>query len=119
MRAKLAGATAGLALLGLAGAGIASAANGSDGSAPAAEASAPSREASTPSRLDDGKQYGSRAKITEQEAIDAAQTGASGDLDEIDLEYVDGRLVFNVDVGSHDVKVDAGSGDVVSVDQDD
>jgi uncharacterized membrane protein YkoI len=69
--------------------------------------------------MDDGRQYLSQAKITERQAIAAAQTRASGDLNEVDLEQRDGRLVFNVDVGSHDVKVDAGSGDVVAVDTDD
>ena len=52
-------------------------------------------------------------------AIAAAQSAASGSLDEVHLEYRDGTLVFNVDVGAKDVKVDAASGDVVAVDQDD
>ena len=71
------------------------------------------------SRLDDGKDLLPQAKITEAQAIKAAQTKASGDLDEIDLEHVNGKLVFNVDVGKHDVKVDANTGDVVRVDSDD
>jgi uncharacterized membrane protein YkoI len=44
---------------------------------------------------------------------------ASGALNEVDLEHRAGRLVFNVDVGSHDVEVDATTGDVVAVDADD
>ena len=75
--------------------------------------------ASGPSRLDDGKDLLPQAKITETQAISAAQTKASGDLSEVDLEHAGGTLVFNVDVGNHDVKVDASTGDVVSVDQDD
>jgi uncharacterized membrane protein YkoI len=71
------------------------------------------------SRLDDGKDLLAQAKITEQQAIAAAQSRASGALDEVDLEHVGGKLVFNVDVGSKDVKVDAATGDVVRVDQDD
>jgi uncharacterized membrane protein YkoI len=71
------------------------------------------------SRLDDGKDLLSQAKITEQQAIAAAQTAASGGLNEVDLEHLDGRLVFNVDVGAKDVKVDAADGHVVRVDQDD
>ena len=105
MKSKFVGAAAGLALLGLAG-GIAAAAGGSSSS-------------TTGSRMDDGKQYLPQAKISEQQAIAAAQTAASGDLGEVDLEHRDGRLVFNVDVGSHDVKVDAANRDVVSVDSDD
>jgi uncharacterized membrane protein YkoI len=74
---------------------------------------------SSPSRLDDGQALLSQAKITEQQAIAAAQGVASGKLDEVDLEHAAGTLVFNVDVGGRDVKVDAASGDVVSNDQDD
>jgi uncharacterized membrane protein YkoI len=71
------------------------------------------------SRLDDGKDLLPQAKITEQQAIAAAQTAASGGLNEVDLEHAGGRLVFNVDVGDADVKVDAATGKVVRVDHDD
>jgi uncharacterized membrane protein YkoI len=71
------------------------------------------------SRLDDGKDLLPQAKITEQQAIAAAQTAASGALNEVDLEHYDGRLVFNVDVGAKDVKVDAATGDVVAAMSDD
>ena len=40
-------------------------------------------------------------------------------LCEVDLEHYDGRLVFNVDVGSSDVKVDAVTGDVLATPHDD
>jgi uncharacterized membrane protein YkoI len=71
------------------------------------------------SRLDDGKDLLPQAKITEQQAIAAAQTAASGGLNEVDLEHAGGRLVFNVDVGDADVEVDAATGKVVRVDHDD
>src|SRR5215211_373783 len=71
------------------------------------------------SRLDDGKALLSQAKITEQQAIAAAQSAASGPLDEVDLEHYQGRLVWNVDVGRADVKVDAANGDVVAAPHDD
>ena len=71
------------------------------------------------SRLDDGKDLLPQAGITEQQAIDAARTAASGALDEVDLEHYDGKLVFNVDVGGKDVKVDAATGDVVAAPSDD
>jgi uncharacterized membrane protein YkoI len=84
------------------------------GSAPAAgTAAAPA------SRLDDGKDLLPQAKISEQDAIAAAQRAASGALNEVDLEHAAGKLVYNVDVGDHDVKVDAATGDVVRSDQDD
>jgi uncharacterized membrane protein YkoI len=71
------------------------------------------------SRLDDGKDLLSQSKITEEQAISAAQSAASGNLNEVDLEHLDGRLVWNVDVGKKDVKVDASTGNVVKVDADD
>jgi uncharacterized membrane protein YkoI len=67
------------------------------------------------SRLDDGKQLLAQAKITEQQAIAAAQRAATGDLNEVDLEPWAGRLAFNVDVGSQEVKVDAETGKVLDV----
>jgi uncharacterized membrane protein YkoI len=66
------------------------------------------------SRLDDGKDLLSQAKVSETQAIAAAQSAASGSLNEVDLEHFDGRLVYNVDVGNTDVKVDATTGKVVS-----
>jgi uncharacterized membrane protein YkoI len=69
--------------------------------------------------LDDGKDLLPQAKITEQQAIAAAQQAASSDLNEVDLEHSDGKLVFNVDVGSKDVKVDASNGDVLAAPADD
>ena len=104
MRSKMMTVMAGAATLGLAASAFA--ATGHHGAAGA-------------SRLDDGKGLLPQAKITEQQAIAAAQSAASGELNEVDLEQAGGKLVFNVDVGSKDVKVDAATGDVVSVDQDD
>jgi uncharacterized membrane protein YkoI len=95
--------TVGIAVLAAAGGGVAFA-NG---------------RASGGSRLDDGKQLVPQAKISVQQAITAAQGAASGGLNEVDLEHYDGKLVYNVDVGAGDVKVDATSGDVLHVAQDD
>jgi uncharacterized membrane protein YkoI len=71
------------------------------------------------SRLDDGKDLLPQAKITEQAAIEAAQGAESGALNEVDLEHYKGNLVWNVDVGRHDVKVDAADGSVLASDTDD
>jgi uncharacterized membrane protein YkoI len=77
-------------------------------------------ESSVPAgTLDDGADLVGLADITIEEAISAAQTAASGAIGEIDLEYVGDVLVYNVDVGTQDVKVDATTGEVVSVDADD
>jgi hypothetical protein len=64
--------------------------------------------------LDDGEEHLARAGITLDEAIASAQSAASGPVDEVDLEYWQGKLVFNVDVGDKDVKVDALTGIVLS-----
>ena len=69
--------------------------------------------------LDDGKNLLPQAQITLDQAIAAAQSAASGAVGEIDLEQTHGRLVFNVDIGDKDVKVDASDGSIVAVDSDD
>jgi uncharacterized membrane protein YkoI len=106
VRKRIATGIASVAVLGFAAGGIAAASDGGPSSGGA-------------TRLDDGKDFLGQAKITEAQAISAAQTAASGRLDEVDLEHAGGRLVFNVDVGSKDVKVDAGTGRVLSADSDD
>jgi uncharacterized membrane protein YkoI len=110
MRTKIisAFAAAALAALGVTGIALAGAnSGGSGGSSNDSSAGAPE------SRLDDGAQLLPRAKISEQQAIEAAQSAASGALNEVDLEHYSGRLVFNVDVGAKDVKVDAANGSVL------
>jgi uncharacterized membrane protein YkoI len=106
-RRNIAGGLAGVAALALT-TGVAMAAGGGAGGG-----------SSAPSRLDDGKDLLPQASITEQQAISAAQSAASGNLNEVDLEQYKGRLVFNVDVGGRDVKVDAGNGNVVGNETDD
>lgn len=69
--------------------------------------------------LDDGADLLPRATITLDQAIAAAQDAADGAAGEVDLEYVGDRLVFNVDIGDKDVKIDAADGSVVAVDSDD
>jgi len=69
--------------------------------------------------LDDAADLLPQASILPDAAIAAAQGAASGAIGEVDLEHAGGVLVFNVDVGRHDVKVDAASGAILSVDADD
>lgn len=69
--------------------------------------------------LDDGKDLLAQAQITVDQAIAAAQSAASGPVGQIDLEQAHGRLMFNVDIGDKDVKVDASDGSIVTVDSDD
>ena len=104
MRTHLRIAAAGLAVAALGGGAIAAASGGSGGG---------------PNRLDDGTDLLPQAKLTIPEAVTAAQTAASGKIGEVDLEHYSGRLVFNVDVGDKDVKVDAATGAVVASTSDD
>jgi uncharacterized membrane protein YkoI len=76
-------------------------------------------ESLAPGTLDDGKDLLPQATITLDQAIAAAQASTPGPLGEVDLEYYQGTLVFNVDVGNHDVKVDAATGNVIGSVSDD
>jgi uncharacterized membrane protein YkoI len=72
-----------------------------------------------PGTIDDGRDLLPQAKITVEQAIEAARSAQTGAIGEIDLEHFKGHLVFNVDVGDKDVKVDAENGTVLSADSDD
>lgn len=68
-------------------------------------------------------QLQSLAKITKQQAIDAALKQVPGKLVKAELDNEDGNLVYSVEVktpaGISDVKVDAGNAKVLFVDRDD
>ncbi len=70
-------------------------------------------------QLDDGKDLLPQAGITLTQAIAAAQGAADGSVGEVDLEYWQGSLVFNVDVGDQDVKIDAATGAVLGTEGED
>ncbi|MFL5761745.1 MAG: PepSY domain-containing protein [Thermomicrobiales bacterium] len=72
-----------------------------------------------PGTLDDGKDLLPQAEITLDQAVEAAQGSQTGTLGEVDLEHYQGHLVFNVDIGDHDVKVDASTGKVLAANSDD
>ena len=99
---------AAIAAFALGGAALAS--GGDDGSAP---------RGGSGYTLDDGGSLQSNAGISIDRAVKSAQGAASGDIGEIDLEYFDGKLAYNVDVGSADVKVDAATGAVLGQAHDD
>ncbi len=79
------------------------------------------RRATTPPRdpvsIDDGQSLLSAAAITVESSIAAAQAVATGDVGEVDLEVADSGIVFVVDIGGSDVHVDAETGDVLSVNE--
>ena len=68
-----------------------------------------------PGSLDDGKDLRPQASITLEQAIASAQKAASGDLGQVDLEHYRNRLVYMVDVGNQEVRVDAANGGVVAI----
>ena len=68
-----------------------------------------------PGSLDDGKELQPQASITLAQAIASARGAASGPLDQVDLEHYRGRVVYMVDVGNQEVRVDAANGEVVAI----
>ena len=75
--------------------------------------------ATAPGQIDDGADLLPLATITLEDAIAAAQAAESGALGEVDLEMYEGRLVFNVDIGDKDMKIDAENGTVLGSVSDD
>jgi uncharacterized membrane protein YkoI len=68
-----------------------------------------------PGSLDDGKELRPQASITLRQAIATAQNAASGSVGQVDLEHFQSRLVYMVDVGNQEVRVDAANGDVAAI----
>jgi uncharacterized membrane protein YkoI len=68
-----------------------------------------------PGSLDDGKDLRPQASLTLDQAIASAKKAATGELGQVDLEHYSGRLVFMVDVGDQEVRIDAANGDVVAI----
>jgi uncharacterized membrane protein YkoI len=65
-----------------------------------------------PGTLDDGKSLLPQTKISVAQAVAKAQQAQSGALGQVDLEHYQGQLVYSVDVGDREVKVDAVTGTV-------
>lgn len=72
-----------------------------------------------PGTLTEGQDLIPQADITLDQAITTAQDAATGDLGTVELEEDDGTLVFEVIVGDQEVTVDATTGDMLSVEQND
>jgi uncharacterized membrane protein YkoI len=71
--------------------------------------------AAKPGSLDDGKELLPQTTLTLGQAIAAAQRAAHGQLGQVDLEQAGGRVVYMVDVGSQEVRIDANDGSVASI----
>ena len=68
-----------------------------------------------PGSLDDGKDLLPQTTVSLADADATAQRVADGGLGQVDLEHFGDRIVYSVDVGSQEVRVDADSGIVVDV----
>ena len=68
-----------------------------------------------PGSLDDGKDLQPQASITLGQAIASARKAAEGSLGQVDLEHYRNRLVYMVDVGDQEVRVDAANGNVAAI----
>jgi uncharacterized membrane protein YkoI len=79
-------------------------------------------EATSPAEQAEAAQYQKLARITAGQARSAALASVPGTATSVELENEDGNLVYGVTVktagGEKDVKVDAGNGKVLQVEQD-
>jgi uncharacterized membrane protein YkoI len=67
-----------------------------------------------PGSLDDGKELLPQTSVTLAAAVAAAQGAAHGALGQVDLEHFRGGIVYMVDIGNQEVRVDAANGKVVA-----
>ena len=65
--------------------------------------------------LDDGKDLLPDTTVSLSEADATAQRVVQGDLGQVDLEHFGDRIVYSVDVGAQEVRVDANTGIVVDI----
>jgi uncharacterized membrane protein YkoI len=70
------------------------------------------------SEADEAAALASLATITPEQAGAAAQAQVPGDVQHIELDNENGSLVYSVEIGGKDVKVDAGNGAVLHVESD-
>jgi uncharacterized membrane protein YkoI len=68
-----------------------------------------------PGTLDDGKDLLPQTSVSLTSAITTAQGAATGTLGQVDLERFHGAVVYMVDVGDQEVRVDATNGTVVAI----
>jgi uncharacterized membrane protein YkoI len=68
-----------------------------------------------PGSLDDGKALLPETRVSLSQAVASAQRARAGALGQVDLERFDGRVVYVVDVGDTEVRVDAGDASIAAV----
>jgi uncharacterized membrane protein YkoI len=57
--------------------------------------------------------------ISPEEAVNIALTAATGDVEEIEIESEAGRLIYEVELSSAEVMIDAQTGEVLEVEAED
>jgi hypothetical protein len=68
-----------------------------------------------PGSLDDGRSLLPQATVSLAQAVSTARHAANGSLGQVDLERDGARIVYTVDVGDQEVRVDAADGSVVAI----
>lgn len=68
-----------------------------------------------PGSLDDGKELRSQTSVSLATAVSTAREVAHGAFGQVDLEHFRGRIVYTVDIGDNEVRVDAGNAKVVAI----
>jgi uncharacterized membrane protein YkoI len=95
---------------------------GEESEANEAKESEDGEEAEDRSEGAEGERLKSLARITPEQACDAALAQVPGTVKKVELENEDGNVVYGVEIktakGESDVKVDAGDGRVLHVEQD-
>lgn len=69
------------------------------------------------SEQDESKALAGLAKITAQQAKQAAENKVRGTASSVELGNENGTLVYEVKIGKQEVKVDAGNGSILKVEQ--
>ena len=68
-----------------------------------------------PGTLDDGKNLLPQTSVSLTSAVASAQAAATGALGQVDLERFHGAVVYTVDIGDQEVRVDATNAKVVAI----
>ena len=68
-----------------------------------------------PGMLDDGKDLLPQTSVSLTSAVASAQAAATGALGQVDLERFHGAVVYTVDIGDQEVRVDATNAKVVAI----
>lgn len=123
MRAKIiaAGALATVLTLGTLGGGAALASGGNDDNVTGGSVQAPERDFENDAREDMNLKQ--RAELSASDAAKAALDSQPGEVTKVEIDDEEGYVVYEVEIIAnngieHDLKVDAGNGDILASDTD-